>query len=156
MSEKIPKRPDGLTAIAILWFIAGLVNVYSAFQTISYLSAPRLVPALLDLYLKAQFIYGVQFWISVTILLLGIAQIITVLGLWAGKRYSYNLAYVLSAAFPIVNLSLAGLYASAPVWLDLRSNVTTPLIFAIVGMAWLVIYWWYLGKPHVKAYLGVT
>ena len=155
MSGKKAKRPYGLTIIAILWSIFGLYNIYSAYQTLSsdieglaYLSG-----------------YGLHPWFSIAIpaelalsiisICLGLLQMITVFGLWMGKKYSYTLALAIPIAFVIINLSFLGLYLSAPSEVDLDFNVS--ILGGLVGggIVWTLIYWQYLRKPHVKAYLGI-
>jgi hypothetical protein len=53
-----------------------------------------------------------------------------------------------------VNLALISLYSSAPSEISLTSNYALALVHAIGWAIWLFIYWWYFGKPYVKAYLG--
>ena len=156
MSSK-PSRPTGLTIIAIFWFIFGLINVYVSFQTISL--DLEVLPLLSDLsgaYAWLSFGVPAELILAVVVLCLGLVQIVTVPGLWTGKSYSYKLALIVPIVLVIVNVSSVGLYASAPAELALDFNIGTYAIGLIMGMFWVIVYWQYLGKPHVKAFLGVT
>jgi len=156
MAETKPRRPDGLTIIAILWFISGLINIYMSFQTIS-----------LDLELYSYLNYSIihpwfnfgiiaEMIIAIFIIILGIIQLITVFGLWTGKPYSYRLTLIVPIFLLIVNLSSAVLYASAPAELGLGGSTGFAIAVSVSNIIWLVIVWDYLGKPHVKAYLGIA
>jgi ribosomal protein L40E len=155
MGEKLP-RSSGLSLIAVFWFIFGLINVYLAFQTISL--DLEVLPYISDSGVHSWFSFGVptELVLAILVLSLGLLQIVTVPGLWTGKPYSYKLALIVPIVLVIANVSSFGLYASAPAELDLGLNVTTILFPLVMSIVWVVIYWQYLGKPHVKAFLGVT
>ena len=149
------KRPVGLTLISVVWLLFGLFNIYSALQTIN-----------IDLenlpYLSG---YGVPEWfnvaipvemvLSITALCLGLLQVVTVFGLLKGKKYSYKLGLGIPIALPVINILFVALYLSAPVGVDLNINVGLYGGLIGGGIFWAVIYWQYLRKPHVKAYLGI-
>ena len=67
------KRPLSLTIIAAIWFIAGLNNFLNPISALAVISTAYWA------YLK----FG-----------LGAIYIGTAIGLWTGKRWSYNLAFV--------------------------------------------------------------
>jgi hypothetical protein len=156
MSEVKPKRPDGITAIAILWFLSGMFNVYLSFQTISM--DVSLLPFLSDPSVHSWFSFGVPAEIAISLLslFLGLLQIVTVFGLWTGKRYSYRLALLVPLILVIGYVCSIALYASAPSELALLSNAGTLVIGLVMGVFWLGVYWQYIDKPHVKAFLGVA
>jgi ribosomal protein L40E len=156
MGEVKLKRPQGLALIAIFWFLFGIINVYLSFQTIS--TDLGVLPYLSDPSVHAWFSFGVpaELVLAILVLCLGLLQIVTVPGLWTGKPYSYKLALIVPVLLLIFNVSSVGLYASAPAELNLGLNVGTYVFPLIMSMVWVVIYWQYLGKPHVKAFLGIT
>ena len=152
------KRPLGLSIISILWLLGGLVNLYIGLNTViadigvlPYLSYPAMPP---------WFQFGVPAEIaifSVGLIIVPI-QLATIYGLWAGKSWSYKPAL----AIPILNAAIgfadAALIYSAPASLELASSpvVLGTLIGTVVGgILWVIIYWSYLRRPHVKAYLKI-
>lgn len=152
-----PSRPSGLSLIAVFWFIFGLINVYLSFQTISL--DLEVMPLLSDLYgAYASLGFGVlaELMLAILGLCLGLIQIVTVPGLWTGKSYSYKLALIVPILLLISNVSLVGLYTSAPAELELGFNIGTWIFPLIMSMVWVIIFWQYLAKPHVKAFLGIT
>ena len=134
-----------------------MYNLYIARQAIttdnsalSYLSNPGV---------NAWFSWGlyVELGISFIVFVFGLAQLIDIPGLLIGKSYSYRLTLFLPIAIAIINFSLAGLYASAPIELGLNSEIGAPLALAIFqGLFLAPIFWYYIRKPHVKAFLGVS
>jgi hypothetical protein len=78
ISEVKPKRPEGITAIAILWFLSGIFNVYSSFQIIS--ADESYLPLFSDQTLHSWFSFGVPAEIAINLLnlFLGLLQIVTV------------------------------------------------------------------------------
>ncbi len=156
MGETLLRRPQGLTLIAILWLIFGLVNIYLSFQTIS--GDLEVLPLLSDPSVPSWFSFGIPAELALAILVLcvGLFQIITVPGLWTGKPYSYKLALIVPILLVIFNASAVGVYASAPAELNLEWGPGTYLVSVFIGMFWVVVYWKYLCQPHVKAFLRIT
>jgi len=122
MSETKAKRPDGITAIAILWFLGGIYNVYVSFQTIS--TDVSFLPYLSDSAVHSWFSFGLPAEIAISLLslFLGLLQIVTVFGLWMGKKYSYRLALLVPIILVIGYVCSIALYASAPAELELLSG----------------------------------
>jgi hypothetical protein len=156
MSETKPKRPEGITAIAILWFLGGVYNVYVSFQTIS--TDVSFLPYLSDSAVHSWFSFGLPTEIAINLLslFLGLLQIVTVFGLWTGKKYSYRLALLVPIILVIGYVCSIALYASAPTELGLLSGAGMLVIGLVMGVFWLGVYWQYIDKPHVKAFLGVA
>ena len=155
MGQKL-SRPSGLSVIAIFWFIFGLINVYLSFQTISL--DLEVLPILSDSSVHPWFSFGLpaELGIAVLVLCLGLLQIVTVPGLWTGKPYSYKLALTVPIVLVIANVLSVGLSSSAPAELNLNLNIGTQLFALGMSVVWVTIYWQYLGKFHVKAYLGIA
>ena len=155
MNETEPKRRNGLTFIAVIWLISGFANIYMSFETIildieafPYLYGPLIAHPWFNTGIVVEFI------IAVFLVLLGLIQLITVPGLWTGKPYSYKLSLGVPILLLIVNVSSSVLYASAPAELGLDTGSSN--FYVAVSVFWVIIYWWYLREPHVKAYLGIT
>lgn len=156
MSEAQFKRSGGLMLIALLWLFYGVVNVYFSCRGIiadvgvlPYLSYPSM-PEWSKLGVPAELA------LSVFRLCLGLLQIVTFLGLWTGKRYSYKLALPVAMLLVINSLAITGLYLSAPAQLDLSYYIGFSLIFLAIDIAWAIVYWRYLRKQDVKTFFGVT
>ena len=93
---------------------------------------------------------------SLLSLFLGLLQIVTVFGLWTGKRYSYRFALLIPIILIIGYVCSIALYASAPAELELLSSMGIFVSGLVMGVFWLGVYWQYIDKPHVKAFLGVA
>jgi len=156
MIEVKQKRPDGLTAIAILWFVGALLNVLNSFLVLSQGAAA--LPYLSNSGLHEWFSFGVpiEIVLSGLVLALGLVQIVTVFGLWTGKKYSYKLSLAVPVVHVVLSVCFVVLYATAPAELGLISSVGSSVFGLAVGLAFLVVIWWYLRKPHVKAFLVVA
>jgi len=156
MSEVKQKRPNGLTAIAILWLIVALLNILNSLLVLSQGAAA--LPHLSNSGLPEWFSFGVpvEMVLSGIVLALGLVQIVAVFGLWTGKKYSYRLALAIPVVHVVLNVCFVVLYATAPSELGLISSVGSSIFGLAVGLVFLVVIWWYLRKPHVKAFLGVA
>lgn len=146
------KRPNGITAIAILLLLNGIFLVYvNSLSTSAY--AGRLsilsqgdpwfqtgIPVLLAL--------------SVTFLLVGILQLVDAYGFLTGKSFSYRFALIVPLILTIVSLIAAGVALSAPTNLNVPSFAYW--VYLGIGIFWLLVYFLYLTKPGAKAYLNVA
>ncbi len=154
--QKLTKRPDGITAISIVWFLFGLYNIYSAYQTASV--DVDSLKYLNGYGLSEWFNFGIpaELALSLTIIVFGLVQLVTVFGLLKGKKYSYKFALVLPIAILIINIASLGLYLSAPSEIGLSVNYG--MLGGLIGggVFWTVIIWQYLRKPHVKSFLGIA
>jgi len=156
MSEVKQKRPDGLTAIALLWFVGALLSVLNGFLVLS--QGVAAFPYLSSSGLHEWFSFGVpiEIVLSGLVLALGLVQIVAVFGLWTGKKYSYKFALAVSVVHVVLSVCFVVLYATAPAELGLISSLGFSVLGLAVGLVFLVVIWWYLRKPHVKAFLGVA
>ena len=156
MTQDRLKRPRGLTIIVILWFLFGLISVYSGYQVaitdanlLPYLSNPS-IPAWLKFGLPAELA------LAAVTLCIGLLEFAMIPGLWMGKSYSYKIALAVPILVSILYVLRAGLYASAPAELGLGSDVSAVLDFAGIGVILLAVSWDYLRRTNVKRFLGVT
>lgn len=154
VSLKTKKRPIGITIIAVLWFLGGILTLYTCSQEIS--AGIELLPYLSNLSTPKWFNFGIPTILAVNLLAfaLGLIQIFAVYGLWTGKSWSYKLALSIPVLAVVIDISLVGLYMSAPVWLGLREYID----WVSVGskIFWMIIYLSYFRGPHVKEYLEVS
>ncbi|MDA4125793.1 MAG: hypothetical protein OK452_01115 [Thaumarchaeota archaeon] len=127
-----PSRPTGVTILAILDFVGGVLAFFVGL----------FVVALGGSGLLSQFGYG---FVSGFVVVAGVAVIIIGLlglllgwGMWTGKEWAWILAIVLYALGALSSLlSLAG-----------------GSLGSIVSLVIYGLLLWYLWKPHVKAYFG--
>lgn len=156
MGETKPKRPNGLIIIAILWILSGLANIFLSFQTIT--ADLEVLPYIYGpLIAHPWFNFGVTFELIVSFVIfsIGIIQFITVSGLLNRKSYSYKLSFIVIFLLFIANISLFGLYASAPAELNLEASSEASNFGAVMNGVCFLILFTYLRSPHVKTYLGV-
>ncbi|QQG48412.1 MAG: hypothetical protein HY247_06625 [archaeon] len=129
------------------------MNIYTSATTIN--TDLRVLPMLSGSTVDPWFQFGVpaELAISIALLIAGLLQLLTVSGLWFGRKYSYYMALILPVVILAVNLTYALLTYSAPESLGLRDS--TQWSYVVSGVFWVAIYWNYLRKPRVKAYLKV-
>jgi hypothetical protein len=152
-------RPLGVTIIAILWLIFGLINIYTSFHATSvdfeWLS-PMAAKGFSMLHPWFMFAIPVDLILGITTLCIGVIQVVTVFGLWTGKRYSHLFSLLAPIFLLIINVLLVGLYASAPSEVNLSISWGLISFEILANTLWIAIYWRYLGQSHVKTFLGVT
>jgi len=145
MGEEKLRRPDGVAASAVFWFLGGLYAIYDFFNGLN---------SRLNSVIARAFGVPIEFLIIIVVFVIGFVQVVNAFGLWTGKSYSYWLSLIIPFFAVGVNLALASLYASAPSELNLAISYVPALVNAVGWVIWLFICWWYFGKPYVKAYLG--
>lgn len=128
MGDTMSKRPAGLAIIAILFLLAGLLNIYDFTQNLKELP--------------------LELWIGVIIFVLGSAEIFTGYGLWMGKSWSYKLALTLIILSIVVRIAFIVLTLSDSAKLEVQVRNT---IFDVIVAFFLFSY---LRLPRVKNYLG--
>jgi hypothetical protein len=147
-------RPAGLTIIAILWFLGGIVNLYVSSTTIS--GDLEVLPLLSDPMVPEWFKFGVPAEIGINLFAFsfGIIQMFTIVGLWTGKSWSYKMALTIPVLAAVSWIAWGALFMSAPIELGFRESTKWVPIGA--SIFWAIIILSYLRKPHVKEYLSVT
>jgi hypothetical protein len=149
------KRPDGISITAILWLFSG---VHSSFiSSVTIFSNQAILTSLgvweLEPFLVFRFTFETT--LGCLNLFLGVLQILTAYWLWKGRKYSYKLALIVPILLVISNFCSIALYASAPFPFGIGFTVEGAVLGAAWNLVWLSILWWYLRKPHVKAFLGI-
>jgi len=127
--EQKPKRPRGITILAIFFIIGGVYSFYSIFGF--GLEQPQFFEDLPEMSLEDQgwFVYSII--TSIIAIAVGGAM-------FSGKSWAWPVIIILV----IIDLALAVLSQIFPLGI-------TPILIVID-----VIVLWYLRKPHVKAYFG--
>jgi hypothetical protein len=148
----------GLSLIALVWALIGLADIISGLSTangdysaMQYLSNPA-VPQWF------QFGVPAELTLAYLSIILGIAELILVFGLWRGKRWGYYLAFIAPVIGLILGFAGIGLYQSAPASLGLISGSDyTPIFEGLgLGVLMLAVSVLYLRRGYVKAHFGLA
>jgi hypothetical protein len=127
-----PSRPTGVTILAILDLVGGVIAFLIGL----------FVVALGGSGLLAQFGYGfVSAFVvaaGVVIIIIGFLGVLLGWGMWAGKEWAWLLAVILYALGALSSLA----------------SLATGSFSSIVGLVIYALLLWYLWRPHVKAYFG--
>lgn len=140
---EIKKRPTGVTVIAILIIIGGILLLLAGIGGV----------AVGSLFISSQII-GLGFVIiGAIILAVGIGYLVVSYGLLKGKRWSWTITVVLlfiGIAIDVASIIIFGYFA---INMDTSSFLTTNS-GSIAGIIISVIILYYLYRPHVKSYFG--
>ena len=134
-----PKRPTGVTVLAILDILGGIVGLAAGALFIG-------IAALASSTLAAQYpalgsisgIVSILYALGAVALILGIISIIVAIGFLGGKGWAWTLGIVVSVINIIVSI--------VETIIGFSSN--------IVGIIFSIIIIYYLMRPHVKAFFG--
>lgn len=139
---EIKKRPTGVTVIAVLVIIGGILFLLAGIGVVAVGS------------LSISQIIGLVFVIIGAILLaVGIGFLIVSYGLLKGKRWSWTITVILlfiGIAIDVASIIIFGYFA---INMDTSSFLTTNS-GSIAGIIISVIILYYLYRPHVKSYFG--
>jgi signal transduction histidine kinase len=139
---EIKKRPIGVTIIAILIIIGGILLLLAGIGVI----------AVGSLFISQ--IIGLGFVIiGAIILAVGIGYIVVSYGLLKGKRWSWTITMVLlfiGIAINVVSIIIFGYFTFD----TYTSSFLTSNSGSIAGIIISVIILYYLYRPHVKSYFG--
>jgi hypothetical protein len=134
-----PKRPTGVTVLAILDILGGIVGLAAGalFIGIAALASSNLAaqyPALGGISGIASILYA----LGALALVLGLVSIVVAVGFLGGKGWAWTLGIVVSVISIIISI------------------VETVIGFSsnIIGIVFSIIIIYYLMRPHVKAYFG--
>ena len=139
---EIKKRPTGVTVIAVLVIIGGILLLLAGIGGVAVGS------------LSISQIIGLGFVIiGAIILAVGIGYLVVSYGLLKGKRWSWTITVVLlfiGIAIDVASIIIFGYFA---INMDTSSFLTTNS-GSIAGIIISVIILYYLYRPHVKSYFG--
>ncbi len=139
---EIKKRPTGVTVIAVLVIIGGILLLLAGIGGV----------AVGSLFISSQII-GLGFVIiGAIILAVGIGYLVVSYGLLKGKRWSWTITVVL--LFIGIAIDVASIiFGSFAINMD-TSNFLVTNSGSIAGIIISVIILYYLYRPHVKSYFG--
>ncbi len=139
---EIKRRPTGVTVIAVLVIIGGILLLLAGIGGV----------AVGSLFISSQII-GLGFVIiGAIILAVGIGYLVVSYGLLKGKRWSWTITVVL--LFIGIAIDVASIiFGSFAINMD-TSNFLVTNSGNIAGIIISVIILYYLYRPHVKSYFG--
>jgi hypothetical protein len=138
---EIKKRPAGVTVIAILIIIGGILLLLAGIGTV----------AVGSLFISE--IIGLVFVIIGAILLaVGIGYVVVSYGLLKGKRWAWTITMVL--LFIGIAIDVASIiFGSFVINMDISAFLTSNS-GSIVSIIISIIILYYLYRPHIKSYFG--
>lgn len=183
MTEQI-KRPIGVTIIAILTIIGGIILTFGGISLLAFGAFFTSVPidvfiseqmqqqqqqqlqlqeqqdqqelqSAAELQALAQFLGGVGVAIGAIVLAVGVGYLIVSYGLLKGKGWAWIITVILTIIAIAVQI-VSGITASMfnASFIDDTNSFVTGIIAQIVGIAINGVILYYLYRPNVKAFFG--
>jgi len=183
LAEQI-KRPIGVTIIAILTIISGIILIFGGISLLAFGAFFTSVPidvfiseqmqqqqqqqlqqqeqqdqqelqSAAELQALAQFLGGVGIAIGAIVLAVGIGYLIVSYGLLKGKEWAWIITVILTIIAIAVQI-VSGITASMfnASFIDDTNSFVTGIIAQIVGIAINGVILYYLYRPNVKAFFG--
>jgi len=183
LTERI-KRPIGVTIIAILTIIGGIILTFGGISLLAFGAFFTSVPidvfiseqmqqqqqqlqlqqqqqdqqelqSAAELQALAQFLGGVGVAIGAIVLAVGIGYLIVSYGLLKGKGWAWIVTVILTIIAIAVQI-VSGITASMfnASFIDDTNSFVTGIIAQIVGIAINGVILYYLYRPNVKAFFG--
>jgi hypothetical protein len=158
-------RPTGVTIIAILTIIGGLVLLFSG---VALIALGALIPSF-NLtsnnttnspfsHASAQLLGIIAAAIGSVLLAVGIGYLVMFYGLLKGKGWAWTITIVLliiGIAIHIASSAFGSVFTASTTSLH-NNNGSSGIVGAIIGIAIDIAILYYLYRPHVKAYFGKT
>jgi len=183
LAEQI-KRPIGVTIIAILTIISGIILTFGGISLLAFGAFFTSVPidvfiseqmqqqqqqqlqlqeqqdqqelqSAAELQALAQFLGGVGIAIGAIVLAVGVGYLIVSYGLLKGKGWAWIITVILTIIAIAVQI-VSGITASMfnASFIDDTNSFVTGIIAQIVGIAINGVILYYLYRPNVKAFFG--
>lgn len=121
-------RPFGVTIIAILIIIAGVISLFIGIGAVA-------IGPLIGLVFVV---------IGAISLALGVAYLVMAYGLWKGKGWAWTISTIILFIGIVIDI------------ISLPRRSTGDIVSSIVSIAINAVILYYLYRPHVKAYFGKT
>jgi hypothetical protein len=166
------ERPFGVTIIAVLAIIDGVLLVFGGLSFLAFGTFFATVPmqdiviklqqqqqqelqSVADLQALTQFFSSIGFIIGGIILALGIAYLAVSYGLLKGKGWAWTVTIVVSVIAIVVQIISVITTANALFTYDIGAS-SVGIVSHIIGIALNAIIIYYLFRPHVKTFFGRT
>jgi hypothetical protein len=152
-------RPIGVTIIAILTIIGGILLLLSGIALVSlgaFFSVNPVDTTMSSSNVGAQFIGIISATVGGVLLVIGIGYLVMSYGLLKGKGWAWTITIILliiGIAIQIVSTSVGSVFTASSS-LHNTNNVSSGIVGSIIGIAINIVILYYLYRPHVKAYFG--
>lgn len=152
-------RPTGVTIIAILTIIGGILLLLSgvALVTVGSLISVHNITGASSSSVGAKIFGIIAAGVGGILLAVGIGYLVMSYGLLKGKGWAWTITIILviiGIATQIVSTSVGSVFTASSLPNNSTSNVTSGIIGAIIDIAINIVILYYLYRPHVKAYFG--
>jgi hypothetical protein len=160
--EKQQHRPLGVTIIAILTIIGGILLLLGGVSLIALGTlisvSPPLDSTITNPHPLAQFFGVISAAIGSVLLVIGIGYIVMFYGLLKGKRWAWTITIILlliGIAIQIISTTTGSLLNASLSGSSSNTNsVISGIAGSIIGIAINIVIIYYLYRPHVKAFFG--
>ena len=160
------QRPTGVTIIAILTIIVGILLVVSgaALIAIGLLILGNhfhvTTSGSTSFYVKSKILGIFSIAVGTVLLAIGIVYVVMFYGLLKGKRWAWSIAVILLIAgivIHIISTTVGSVFTGS---LYNGGNITTTILLglagAVIGISTNIVTLYYLYRPFVKIYFGKT
>ena len=157
MQNKQQHRPTGVTIIAILTIINGILLLLSGITLVALgalLSGNSTSTS--SQAAVAQFFGTISAAVGGVLLAIGIGYIVMFYGLLKGKGWAWTITIILlfiGIAIQILSTSVIT-YASLENAKNVISGIMDSITFPLIGLAINIVILYYLYRQHVRAYFG--
>ena len=174
MTQKV-KRPTGVTIIAILTIIIGIIAIFGGISLVvfgAFLSAAPIsltennndttITDGMSSPLVVQFFGIIAAIVGVILLAIGIGYIVMSYGLLKGKGWAWTITIILI----IIGIGIQVLSAvTGPIFnasfvetsdVDATNSLISGIVGSVIGIAISIVILYYLYRPNVKSYFGKT
>jgi hypothetical protein len=161
---KSQQRPIGVTIIAILTIIGGILLLISGISLIALGSLISVTPSgttttttNANSHPIAQVFGIISAAIGSALLVIGIGYIIMFYGLLKGKRWAWTITIILlivGIAIQIISTTAGSVFNASISSSSSANSVISGIAVGIIGIAINIVIIYYLYRPNVKAFFG--
>jgi uncharacterized membrane protein len=161
---KSQHRPTGVTIIAILTIIGGILLLISGISLIALGSLISVTPSgttttttNANSHPIAQVFGIISAAIGSALLVIGIGYIVMFYGLLKGKRWAWTITIILliiGIAIQIISTTAGSVFNASISSSSSANSVISGIAGGIIGIAINVVVIYYLYRPNVKAFFG--
>jgi uncharacterized membrane protein len=161
---KSQHRPIGVTIIAILTIIGGILLLISGLSLIALGTLISITPSgttttstNVNSHPMAQVFGIISAAIGSALLVIGIGYIIMFYGLLKGKRWAWTITIILliiGIAIQIISTTAGSVFNASISSSSSANSVISGIAGGIIGIAINIVVIYYLYRPNVKAFFG--
>jgi hypothetical protein len=153
-------RPLGVTIIAILTIIGGILLLLGGFSLIALGTLTSVAPpytTTTNPHPLGQFFGVISAAIGSVLLVIGIGYIVMFYGLLKGKRWAWTITIILlliGIAIQIISTATGSVLNASLISSSNTNSFISGIAGGIIGIAINIVIIYYLYRPHVKAFFG--